>query len=232
MAADFLSRAAGIDLTSFRESHVAARIDRAIQQEQAVDVLRLARLLGTDDAARNRFRRSVAVSVTGPFRDPAQFELLEHVLLPPLLARPGRLGIWSAGCSNGAELYSVASLLDRAGALERSFLLGSDLLEENIALARVGDYDGAPVDSRLRAATRWERRDLVADGPPARHWQLILCRNVAIYLSPAAKAQLHETLARALAKDGILLFGRSERLARPADLGLELVAPHAYRRAA
>ena len=232
MPADVLSRATGIDLSAFRETHVAGRIERALKQEGAEDVLRLARVLGADPAARGRFRRAVAVSVSGLFRDPAQFELLEQVLLPPLLARSGRLGVWSAGCSNGTELYSVASLLDRAGALERAFLLGSDLLEENVALARTGKYDGEPVDPRYRAATRWEQRDIVADGAPARHWQLILCRNVAIYLAPPAKARLHETLAGALAQDGILLLGRSERLARPRELGLELVAPHAYRRVA
>ena len=59
----------------------------------------------------------------------------------------------------------------------------------------------------------------------------MICRNVAIYLAQAAKRRLHELLAGSLARGGVLLLGRSERLGDPAALGLETVVPHAYRRA-
>lgn len=230
--ADALSRAAGIDLTSYRELHVTDRVARALEQEQVSDIAHLARLLAADTAARDRFRRSVAVSVTSMFRDPEQFALLEQTLLPTLLADGRRLHVWSAGCSNGAELYSVALLLERLGALDRSFLLGSDLLAENIEQARRADYDDVPVLPELKRRLRWERRDLIADGAPPGHWRLVLCRNVAIYLSRPARDSLHGTLAQALAPDGILLLGRSERIAEPKRLGLERIGPHAYRKRA
>ena len=193
---------------------------------------RLARLLTVDPEARGRFRRSVAVSVTSLFRDPEQFELLERTLLPPLLADGRRLHVWSAGCSNGAELYSVALLLERLGATERSLLLGSDLLAENIEHARRGEYDGRAMPAGLRQRLRWERRDLLSDGAPPGRWRLVLCRNVAIYLGPAAKDRLQAMLAGALAPGGVLLLGRSERVTEPRRLGLERVAPHAYRKLA
>ena len=88
--------------------------------------------------------------------------------------------MWSAGCADGAELHTLGLVLARMGVLERSVLLGSDLLEENLALARAGDYP-----EEVRARMRWERRDLAADGPPPGRWRLVLCRNVAIYLSAA-----------------------------------------------
>lgn len=227
-----LSRAAGLDLDAYRVEHVAARVRRALDREQVPTVEELARLLAGNAGARARFRRSVAVSVSGLFRDPAQFELLEQELLPPLLARPGRVTVWSAGCADGSELYSVAILLDRLGALDRALLLGSDVLDENLAVARDGVYGEAAIPNRLRRRVRWERRDLVGDGVPAGRWRLILCRNVAIYLSPAAKRILHESLAGALVPGGVLLLGRSERLPAPASMGLERVGPHAYRRPA
>lgn len=224
-----LSSAVGLELSAFRSEHVEERIRRALERERAAGVQELTRLFARDGEARARFRRSVAVSVSGLFRDPAQFELLEHELLPPLLARPGPMSVWSAGCADGSELYSVAMLLDRAGALGRARLLGSDLLEENLALARAGVYGETKLSDHLRARVRWERRDLT-DGPAPGRWRLILCRNVAIYLTPSAKDALHEKLARALAPDGVLLLGRSERLGVPARLGLERLGPHAYRR--
>jgi chemotaxis protein methyltransferase CheR len=61
---------------------------------------------------------------------------------------------------------------------------------------------------------------------------VVLCRNVAIYLRADAKERLHERLARALAPGGVLLLGRSESIVAPERIGLEWVAPHAYRRTA
>jgi chemotaxis protein methyltransferase CheR len=223
-----LSAAAGLPLETFRAEHVAEQVRRALAREGLESVDRLAQRLRTDADSRARFRRGVAVSVTGLFRDPTQFELLERELLPPLLARGGRLRVWSAGASDGSELASIGILLARHGALERAFLLGSDLLAENVQWARATTV--APAD--VRSLLRWEQRDLVADGAPVGRWHLVLCRNVAIYLTRHARRALHETLAAALAPDGVLLLGRSERLLDPRALGLVRAAPHAYRKAA
>ena len=221
-----LERACGLPLTSFRPEHVGEQVERARRRERVETDEALADRLGCDGEARRRFRRSVAISHGALFRDPEQFELLETTLLPRLLERGTRLSVWSAGCSDGAELHSLGLLLERLGALERTLLLGSDLLEENLALARAGDYAAT-----LRGRMRWEQRDLSADGPPPGPWRLVLCRNVAIYLEPGARGRLYRTLVAALSAHGILLLGRSERLLDPASLGLLEVAPHAYQRA-
>jgi chemotaxis protein methyltransferase CheR len=227
-----LARVTGLALDAYRPEHVEARIGRALRREGAADVTSLAVLLGRDAEARSRFRRSVAVSVSGLFRDPGQFDLLEREILPTLLKRDRRVSVWSAGCADGSELYSVAVVLARLGALDRALLLGSDLLEENIAVAREGVYDGVPFAPELRRRLRWERRDLLRDGSPPGKWRLVLCRNLAIYLEPRAKRMLHESLAGVLAGDGVLVLGRSERIADPAALGLVRIRPHVYRRSA
>lgn len=226
-----LSAAAGLDLDAYSERHVEKRVARALEREHLTGTAALARLVGADRSARERFRRSIAVSVSGLFRDPEQFDVLEHELLPPLLEVGRPLRVWSAGCADGSELYSVAVLLDRLGAFEGSLLLGSDLLEENLERTRQGRYGETDIDSRLRVPVRWERRDLVREGAPPGRWDLVLCRNVAIYLAPAAKQALHQSLAASLAPGGVLLLGRAERLASPRELGLERAGPHAYRKA-
>lgn len=225
-----LSGAADLELDAYRVEHVAERVRRAIERERVPGVDELVRLLHSDAGARARFRRSVAVSVSGLFRDPAQFELLERELLPPLLALGGPVRVWSAGCADGSELYTVAMLLDRLGVLERSILLGSDVLAENLADAQRGIYEQARMSPRVREPISWERRDVLREGAPTGPWHLVLCRNLAIYLAPAAKQALHETLSASLANSGVLLLGRSERLSLPAALGLERIGPHAYRR--
>ncbi len=225
-----LGRAAGLELDAYREGHVVERIRRALEREGAADVRALASLVARDPAARSRFRRSVAVSVSGLFRDPAQFDLLERQILPELLVPNRRVTVWSAGCADGSELYSVAVLLQRLDALDRALLLGSDLLDENLALARRGVYDGVSFSPELRTRLRWERRDLVRDGATAGKWRLVLCRNLAIYLDTESKHSLHAALAAALAREGVLMLGRSERIDDPRSLGLERVEPHVYRR--
>jgi chemotaxis protein methyltransferase CheR len=226
-----LSRLVGVDLSAYRERHVSGRIERAVVREEAGDLTGLVRLLRGNAEARRRFRRSVAVSVSGLLRDREQFDLLERELLPPLVATGRRLRVWSAGCADGAELYSVAFVLDRVGALDRTLLLGSDLLDENLEAARRGVYGDVTVPNGLRARVRWERRDLVREGPPSGRWDVVLCRNVAIYLTREARDALHATLAAALAPGGVLLVGRSEWVPRAAALGLERAGPHAYRTA-
>jgi chemotaxis methyl-accepting protein methylase len=222
-----LEHVSGLPLASFRSEHVAQQVQRACRREQVAGEEGLARLLRRDHEARRRFRRSVAISHGAMFRDPEQFALVEEVLLPRLLAGGKRLSAWSAGCADGAELHTLALLLARAGALERSVLLGSDLLEENLVAARAGEYA-----EDVRARLRWERRDLAADGPPPGRWRLILCRNVAIYLAPAARRRVYATLVGALGTRGVLLLGRSERLIEPSALGLRPAGPHAYERVA
>lgn len=222
-----LARVSALPLDSFRGEHLASQLRRALAAEGVPDARALAHRLAADPGARARFRRSIAVSVSGPFRDPHQFELLEHELLPPLIAAPGRLRVWSAGCADGSELISVGRVLVRLHAIERAQLLGSDLLEENLVRARRVDL-GVPDEIRTRL--RWEQRDLLAGAAPAGAWQLILCRNVAIYFTAPGRELLQRTLAAALAPGGVLLLGRAERLADPAALGLQAAGPHAYRR--
>jgi len=225
-----LSAASGLPLDTFRPDHVADRIERALAAEGVGGPGALADRLRVDGAARERFRRAVAVSHSGFFRDPEQFVALEDRILPRLLEHVERPRVWSAGCANGLELWSLAIVLNRLGVLERATLLGSDLLEENLAVARAGIYDVVEITPALRARARWERRDLTHDDPPPGRFDLIMCRNVAIYLEPATKARLHRMLAGALSPGGVLMLGRSERLGDPAALGLGRIEPHVYER--
>jgi chemotaxis protein methyltransferase CheR len=225
-----LSLASGPDLLSYREEHVSERVSRALEREGIEDPAELARLLASDDHARNRFRRSVAMVVSGLFRDPDQFQLLERELLPLVLGTRRQLRIWSAGCADGSELYSVGIVLAQMGALDRAVLLGSDLLEENLLLAERGVYGDVQLPASLRSRLRWEQRDLLYDSSPVGKWSVVLCRNVAIYLRAAPKRRLHERLAAALAPGGVLLLGRSEQIFETEAIGLEPVARHAYRK--
>lgn len=227
-----LSAASGLNLAMFRPSHVEARVARAIALEKVAGIDELHDRLMADDASRAAFRKSLAISVTGMFRDPEQFDALADVLKrEPPARRPVRA--WSAGCSTGEEAWSIAATLARAGRAEGALVVGSDVLVENVRDARrqrpsIDDLGGRRIPPTLRI--RFECRDIVRQGAPGSGWDLVLCRNVAIYLDEDRRHAVHELLAAAVGPSGLLMLGRSERLGEPASLGLQRVVPHIYRR--
>jgi chemotaxis protein methyltransferase CheR len=223
-----LGAACGLDLTSFRPAHVARAVDRAIRRTGVSDTETLAALVAREPEQRRRFRRAVAVSTTRMFRDAQQFDVLAG-LLDGLRQGPRPLRVWSVGASDGSELCSIALLLGSRGLLDGATLLGSDLLEENVALAHER--------SRERLApeqldpVRFERRDVSTSAPPGA-WDVILCRNVLIHLSSDARARLLRRAVDGLRPGGLLLLGRSERVTRPETMRLHDAGPNAYWRTA
>jgi chemotaxis protein methyltransferase CheR len=227
-----LARASGLDLQSYRQAHVSACVTRALARHETQSVAGLARLCRRDPAVRATLRRCILVPVTGLFRDPEQFELLERRVLPGLLGPGGGLSAWSAGCSDGSELYSVVLMLRRLGALARSRLLGSDLSAGRVELARRGAMVSPAVRREAGPVLRWERRDLLREPPPPGAFDLVLCRNVTIYFEPSAQRAVYVKLAAALGNGGVLMLGTCERLLAPGQFGLAAAGPHLYRRAA
>jgi chemotaxis methyl-accepting protein methylase len=202
------------------------------------------RLVAAKPALVSKALDSLLIGTTEWFRDPAVFVQLERDILPKLIQRPVPPRVWSAGCSEGAELYSVAMLLAKLGALEGGRLLGSDCRPAAIERAKRGVYspgervmpatagghwqelaDGRIAMSHaIRQAVQWEETDLLAPRPLGT-WDLILCRNVAIYLEPVAAEALWKRLAEALAPGGFLIVGKAEK---PRLSILRRVAPSIY----
>jgi len=227
-----LAQASGIDLESYRQAHVSACVARALARHEEPSVAGLARLCRRDPAVRASLRRSILVPVTGLFRDPEQFDLLGQRVLPALLRTRSRLSVWSAGCSDGSELYSVVLLLRQLGALEGSRLVGSDLSGGRVDVARRGGVVSDAVRREARPVLHWERRDLLREPPPPGAFDLVLCRNVAIYFEPPAQQALHARLAAALRPGGVLMLGACERLLAPDQFGFAAAGPHLYRKVA
>jgi chemotaxis methyl-accepting protein methylase len=246
---DWLFRRAGLDAAVYRGDTLARRLPsclRALGSETYDEARRLVerhpRLLDTA-------LETLVVGVTGFFRDSFVFAVLADRVLPALADAGRGLNVWSVGCSDGRELYSVAMLLDEHDLLERSYLVGTDCRSAAVAQARAGLFDedaladvpaetaaryfervasGWRVARPLRDAMRWWVGDALRL-PEIGAWDVILCRNLAIYLYPDAADRLWRRLAGALRVGGFLVTGKAER-PRHAD-GLVNVAPCTYRRA-
>jgi chemotaxis protein methyltransferase CheR len=243
----FVLARAGLSPTAYRHAPLDRRVSaclRAVHAESELDARALIEavpdLLGTALSA-------FLIGVSSFFRDTPAFEALRTVVIPELGARPGPLRVCSIGCSSGAELYSVAILLDEAGLLPRAHLLGLDCRADAVNQARGGHFTedavrdlepairaryfdrtrtGWRVVQQLRERTSWQLGDATArlpDGP----WDLALCRNVVIYLEPYEAALTVRRLSATLAPGGFLMVGKAER--PPESLGLTAVARCVYR---
>ena len=226
-----LAAACGLPLGAYRRDHVQSCVVRALRREHVADVAALVQRVDTDADARARLRRAIAVCTTGLFRDPDQLRWIDSTIVPALRVLPGQIRAWSAGCAAGEEAFTLAMMLEWHSLSGRSEVVGSDILEESLAEADAGVVGGARIPAGLRGRVSWDHRDLICDGPPPGQFHLVLCRNLLSFLTPVAAEHLGRTLAAGLAPGGVLVVAREETIESPAALGLESIAPHAYRRA-
>jgi chemotaxis protein methyltransferase CheR len=204
--------------------------------------------IGGDPAELQTLIEGLTIGETYFARIPPQIRALQELVLPALLARGDRrIRIWSAGCSTGEEVYTLALLLakllppDAAGWDVR--VIGTDINSRALAIAREGrfgtrsvsllpdedlerffirDGNGWRVGAELRRFVDFRQHNLATDPPPAQRLDLILCRNVLIYFDRPQMLGVIDGMYRALAPGGWLLLGHSETLWRLYD-GFELV---------
>jgi chemotaxis protein methyltransferase CheR len=181
------------------------------------------------------------------FRDTAPFELLQHKILPDLIDKrtsktssmlPLNIRIWSAACSTGQELYSIAIVLKELLPDMRRYnlrLLGTDISDAAVAKASYGQFNkfemdrGLPKDKllkyfepigdkwkvkdELRAMVTFRKQNLMEPFAGMGKFDIVFCRNVAIYFAPEDKTRLFGKIVDVLEPDGFLVIGSSESLA-------------------
>jgi chemotaxis protein methyltransferase CheR len=182
----------------------------------------------------------VTINETYFFREEYQLRAFKDELLPRLVSAPlarERVSIWSAGCSTGEEVYSIAIAALEAGLLPSHdvHVFGSDISRRCVAAARKGVYG----PSSFRATPPDIRRRWFTNRPDGGHvvdevrsmchfghlnlldtWRasvvgrvdVIFCRNVLIYFDPVSRRRVIETFYERLLPGGYLLLGHSESL--------------------
>jgi chemotaxis methyl-accepting protein methylase len=239
---------AGLDAAAYRPEPLARRLPACLRALKVHSAHAARSLLERRPQLVTKVVSSLLIGVTEFFREPDVFDLLRTQVLPELAGGRQGLRVWSAACSTGAELYSMAILLSEAGLLEQSCLLGSDCRDDAIEQARLGHYDAAmlarvPCTTRdkyfqpagpawtpvepLRRQVRWKVADLLA-GVEQGPWDVILWRNAAIYLKPGPAETIWRRLVSVLAPRGVLVAGKADR--PPRDAGLKPVGRSIYRR--
>jgi chemotaxis protein methyltransferase CheR len=241
----------GIDLTQYKRRQMERRIRSFAAGRGADDLDAYERMLD-DPEELDRFLDRITINVSQLWRNPEQWEALAEHVIPDLAETGhGRIRCWSAGCSYGAEAYTIAALILMTVPDARVSVVGTDIDARMIERARNGiftadDARDAPrealerffdevdgewhVKPELKRLVRFEQGDLLRMEPRTRAYDLVLCRNTVIYFTEEVRDALHGRLAESLRPGGRLVVGATERVSDPAAHGLEPELPFIYRK--
>lgn len=241
---------AGLDLLAYKRGQMERRIRVMAERAGADNLQAFAHLLTQDPLALQDFLRHVTINVSEFFRNGEKFEELRDVILPDLLRRHSRLSIWSAGCSFGAEPYSVAMILQEMMANVSFRIHATDIDSAILDRARTGIFTqeevkslssqqlqryfipvegGYQVTPSLQRTIHFSQHDLLRDECP-QQLDLILCRNVVIYFSDEAKYRLFCRFFHALRPGGYLFIGSTERITDAGQIGFVSPRPFFYQK--
>ncbi|EPX56484.1 Chemotaxis protein methyltransferase CheR [Cystobacter fuscus DSM 2262] len=239
------------DFRNYKRATLQRRVERRVAATGCRNRAAYLALLERDPDEVNTLVSSMLIKLTTFFRDKEVWGALDKVLEELVRRRrpDQELRIWSAGCATGEEAYSLAIIAAEAlgsgapGAELKVF--GTDVDEAAIAYGRRGIYtpqqvegvskerlarwfvptgEGFTVRKEIRRAVVFGVNNLVSDAPVSRI-DLLLCRNVFIYLDSELQKRVLSRFHFALRPQGALVLGRSElipfaaRLFEPIDLG-------------
>jgi two-component system, chemotaxis family, CheB/CheR fusion protein len=236
---EILRSSTGSDFSLYRSSTILRRIRRRMAFQKTKQLGEYAAFLGTHPDEVKALRQDMLIHVTSFFRDASAFELLKKKVFARLLRErlpEDPIRVWVPGCATGEEVYSLAICLleaRKAKSENVSFqMFGTDISEESLAKARKGIYAAAElqhvspkrlrqfftheggiykVKKEIRERCLFAKQDILQDTPFSR-LDLISCRNLLIYLTPAAQSRIIPLFHYALRPGGYLLLGKAESI--------------------
>ncbi len=227
----------GVDFSNYKESTIIRRLEKRISINRYDNIADYVDFISSNQREVNILYRELLIGVTRFFRDPEVFDKLREEVVPQLLKNPSKrdpLRVWSIGCSTGEEAYSVAILLreymENHNINREVKLFATDIDRDSIEFAGVGIYpqsiisdvpseylgkyftkkeDGYQVNENIRRMVIFAPHNVLKD-PPFSKMDLIVCRNMLIYLNNEVQQKILSMLYFALNKDAYLFLGSSE----------------------
>ena len=259
--AGLLEARTGQQLTMNRRWRIETALSALLRERgiATLDELITILVMGREPGLSNQVVEALLNNETYFFRDRAPFDLLSRHALPELARKrhsSRKIRIWSAGCSTGQEVYSIAMLFAENVAQWRGWtvdVLGTDVSSAVVERARSGVYtqfevqrglginqtirwfeerdDGWRAVEELRKTIRFQVHNLLEPPPHPGGFDIILCRNLLLYLTPEKRRVAFDRLASAMAPDGWLMLGAGETVIGQTDrFGSDVEARGLYRR--
>ena len=236
-----ISEVAGIDFSQYKEPTLRRRIARRIVLNEFQTVTEYLEFIESRPSELSVLHREFLVGVTNFFRDLPAWNALDDGIIEKLFADGDQnepVKVWSVGCSTGEEAYSIAILMDdfrqRSGTRRDFRVFATDVNEHAIRSAREGIYPISLIDEipdRFRTAdyvsvqsgtfsipdpirhrVLFSKHNVLED-PPYINTDLVICRNLLIYLSPEMQKRVLSLFSFSLRHEGRLFLGAAETVA-------------------
>jgi chemotaxis protein methyltransferase CheR len=234
-----------ITLDASKDYLIEGRLNRLLEETGSLSFAQLVSRSSADPSGvlKRRIVDEITTGETLFFRDQSPFDLLRHKIIPEIVDRRGRgapkvpIRVWSAACSTGQEIYSIAIVLKELLGDQSRYsirLLGTDISDQAVARASTGVFGPVEVSRGLDDSTRtryfiphvggWRIRDeirsmasfrrlnLMEDFSSLGRFDIIFCRNVAIYFNDRDRASLFNRIGQRMENDGCLVIGSMESL--------------------
>lgn len=241
----------GQDFSLYKQNTVYRRIERRMAIHQLGSIAFYVRYLQENPQELEFLFKELLIGVTSFFRDPEVWKQLQEKVIPALLEgypSGGLLRAWSAGCSTGEEAYSLAMVfreaLDQVKTTDsiKLQIFATDLAQDAIDKARRGKYppgitedvsserlerffvkedNGYRVGKEIREMVTFATQNLIMD-PPFTKLDILICRNLLIYLAPELQKKLLPLFYYSLKPGGVLFLGNSESTSTYSDLFIQL----------
>jgi chemotaxis protein methyltransferase CheR len=234
LARQLIAEWAGIKLSPHKRYMVHNRLLRRVRERGLRGFPEYMDLVQAEPAEREPFVNALTTNLTSFFREPHHFELLRVRALQHRERERRPLRIWSSACSTGEEAWSIAMTLREAGCpgdvlatdidtnvletgdagiypAERTDALAPERLRAHF-LKGAGENEGwVSIRPELRGMVRFRQLNLQAEPWPAMDlFDVIFCRNVAIYFDREAQRRILARFATLLRPQGLLAVGHAE----------------------
>lgn len=233
---DAISKYSDIDFSAYKPNTIYRRIERRIAIHKFTCIEDYMDHLLASPEEKGLLCSDLLIGVTSFFRDEAAFKSLGEHVLAPLLRKKKSVRIWSIACSTGEEAYSIAILLceymERLNYNADVKIFASDTDPDAIAVAQRGFYtegslasidehmiekyfdkkeEGYIIKDMIRKMIVFARHNIFRDAPFSK-LDLIVCRNMFIYVKPEVQKRTIGNFHHLLNDDGCLFLGSSESL--------------------
>lgn len=237
----------GQDFSLYKKNTIYRRIERRMGIYQLNRISTYVRYMQENPQEVELLFRELLIGVTSFFRDPESWEHLQEKVLPHLLSlhpTGGVLRAWSTGCSTGEEAYSLAiafkETVEKIKSSEnfRLQIFATDLDRDAIEKARQGLYpvniaadvsaarlqrffikeeNGYRIGKEIREMVTFATQNVIMD-PPFTKLDILICRNLLIYLTPDLQKKLLPLFHYSLNRGGVLFLGSAETVSSFTDL--------------
>lgn len=231
----YIYRELKIDLSAYKSNQMNRRLNNLIARSGVSSTEEYIKMIEQNSEMKKKLADFITINVSEFFRNKELFIDLENKLKEILTSTGNkRLKIWSAACSNGAEPYSIAIILDKLTPKVRHEILATDIDSTILETAKKGIYNSTDVknvdkemlkkyfsihnednkyilNEDIRNRVKFRKHDLILDDYE-KGFDLILCRNVVIYFTQEAKDKIYSKFSESLFPGGLLFVGATESI--------------------